>query len=293
MTATVSSSATAKAEQALGRAELARIAIVEATDPDPYALSSRAKLAYTTYRDRFARGKGVAWPRTGTLAEAMGVSTDTARRSRDELLSKGYLEKTGLKIGKAEQVRLRRGPYGSPQRDAGSPPPSSQAAAQPAAVREVPSSEESALQALSPLTSVGEGAEAAASPRPAQAGSAAATATTRPTGWRFVVTGPSGVYRRDPEGTDRLPPGYFDPSEIPPAVDEELEPAPELTPELRAANIEQARLLLERLSGVHRRPRLPIPEGSCDDCGTETSRREQYGRFALCPTCADRRHTRL
>src|SRR5689334_17118973 len=67
---------------------------------------------------RFARREIVCEP-TGTIAQAIGESTDTVRRGISDLIAGGLLEPTGLSTGKARQYRLLD--VASPQPSDGSP----------------------------------------------------------------------------------------------------------------------------------------------------------------------------
>jgi hypothetical protein len=71
---------------------------------------------------QFAR-RDLVCETTGTIADAIGASTDTVRRGLAELVALALIEPTGLRAGKARQLRLL---VGSPQPLVGSP----QAAAQ-------------------------------------------------------------------------------------------------------------------------------------------------------------------
>jgi len=221
-----------------------------------------------------------------TLADALDVSADTEKRQRDELLEKGYLEPTGRRRGRATEYRLLRGEVEvyrlrSPQTVGRDP--------QSAGHIEESRSEERGQKAS--LSS--DSRRAAASPSPAGAGSAAVedeeTPKRRKTGWRFVRSTASGTYVRDPEGMDRLPPGYFAPPERTPQ--ENLPPLPELEPEeVRLQRAAELREWAFERWGAGRPRGEPAGGGFCGDCRRNVVHRECHGQFELCAKCISHRH---
>lgn len=229
---------------------------------EPHGLTETAKRVYRELR-RFARGGTRAYPFLETLAGATGDAVDVVAAALEELVARQLIARTGELHGRAAVFELLD-----------------------AAGLVVRQGE--ALRPLPLAHLVG----AAASPSPAEAGSAAAkNGTSRRTGFRFKVTGPSGVYIRDLEGTDRPPAGYFDQPERFGA--EQLEPVEdvELNNQLRDEYARLAAELVERLAGFSGRPRgIDAGAGLCDDCGEHAERRERIAAGSVCRVCACRRY---
>ena len=273
-------------------------AIPRTSRSDQRGLSDAAKAVYRARR-AFARGGVQSFVTPRKLEEKTGYSPDTRKRADDELVAKGYLQRTETHRRRVRVMLLLRGaPSGDSDSPAGAavaetakpanPATCGVANPQPAAATE---QTEGTTRALSPRVVPSD--EAAASPAPPEGGSAAAK--KRKTGYRFQrsANGTAGTFVRDPDGTDRPPSGYFTPPEEPQPRPLLVALRPVDPPELRRQRAAELREWIAESFGTGLPAGERLGEGVCPDCPADAppaALRIRVGKLELCPHHAELRN---